>query len=410
MDTAALVRQERGLRIAQAKRIKAVGPVWVVPSETHGGSYVVTAKDKATCTCPDYELRREPCKHVFAVEYVRHQVIAPDGTKVVTEAMRVTYRQDWSAYNAGQMNEKPLVQAMLKGLCDGIVAPEQTRGRPRLAPSDVVYAAAMKVYSGVSGRRATADVRAAEARGHVEHAPHYNSISAALDRADLEPVLKALIEESALPLKAIETAFSVDSTGFSTSVYERWYDHKYGKKRKAATWLKAHAMVGNTTNIITSVEITPGEANDSPQFPGLVANTARGGFAIAEVSGDKAYLSNANIDAVERVGGTPYIPFKINSRPGTHEGWQRLWHTFHLNRRTFIQRYHQRSNVEATFSMIKRKLGGSVRSKKYQAQVNEVLLKVLLHNLMVLASAVFELGIEPTFWAETPVCPEKGPR
>ncbi len=46
--------------------------------------------------------------------------------------------------------------------------------------------------------------------------------------------------------------------------------------------------------------------------------------------------------------------------------------------------YHKRSNVESTFSMMKRKFGDAVRSKSDTAMVNEVLCKVLAHNLCVL--------------------------
>jgi hypothetical protein len=34
------------------------------------------------------------------------------------------------------------------------------------------------------------------------------------------------IEQSAAPLKSIETEFAVDSSGFSTSPYVRWFDVK----------------------------------------------------------------------------------------------------------------------------------------------------------------------------------------
>jgi hypothetical protein len=43
--------------------------------------------------------------------------------------------------------------------------------------------------------------------------------------------------------------------------------------------------------------------------------------------------------------------------------------------------YHKRSNVESTFSAIKRKFGDSVMSKTDAAMANEVLCKVLCHNL-----------------------------
>jgi hypothetical protein len=52
--------------------------------------------------------------------------------------------------------------------------------------------------------------------------------------------------------------------------------------------------------------------------------------------------------------------------------------------------------------MIKAKFGERVRSKSATGQINEVLCKVLSHNLCCVIQSVYELGIEPTFWAEAP--------
>jgi hypothetical protein len=49
--------------------------------------------------------------------------------------------------------------------------------------------------------------------------------------------------------------------------------------------------------------------------------------------------------------------------------------------------------------MVKRKFGPSVRAKAFPAQVNEVLLKCLVHNLSVLVHAIHELGVDPAFWS-----------
>ena len=48
--------------------------------------------------------------------------------------------------------------------------------------------------------------------------------------------------------------------------------------------------------------------------------------------------------------------------------------------------------------MIKSKFGSRIRSKSAHAMVNEVLCKVLCHNLCVLVQSIYELGIEPEFW------------
>jgi len=68
--------------------------------------------------------------------------------------------------------------------------------------------------------------------------------------------------------------------------------------------------------------------------------------------------------------------------------------------------YHKRSNVETAYSMIKAKFGGSVRAKTPVAQVNEVLAKVLCHNICVLIQSIYELGIAATFGTELAAVPE----
>lgn len=63
-----------------------------------------------------------------------------------------------------------------------------------------------------------------------------------------------------------------------------------------------------------------------------------------------------------------------------------------------MQHYHQRSNVESTFMMIKAKFGDSLRSKMERSQVNEVLCKVLCHNICCLIQSMYELNLKPKFW------------
>jgi transposase len=72
----------------------------------------------------------------------------------------------------------------------------------------------------------------------------------------------------------------------------------------------------------------------------------------------------------------------------------RLWKE---NGQAFKEHYHQRSNVESTFSMLKRKFSGFVRSKNDIGQTNELLCKVVCHNTAVLISSIFCHGIEINF-------------
>ena len=189
-------RQERGLELAATKQLRQKGPLWIVPSQAGTGSYVVDPK-AATCTCPDHETRGQKCKHIYAVEFSVQHEVRPDGTHSVTKTVRVTYGQDWPAYNAAQTNEKTRLTELLKGLCSGISTQPQGKGRPRLPLPDVVFSAVMKVYGTMSGRRSMSDLRDCQEQGHVAKAPHYNSIFHYLEDPSLTPILKSLVEESA---------------------------------------------------------------------------------------------------------------------------------------------------------------------------------------------------------------------
>jgi hypothetical protein len=80
----------------------------------------------------------------------------------------------------------------------------------------------------MSGRRATTDIRECEDKGLLAKAPSYNSVFRYMERAEMAPLLKTLVHESAAPLRAIETTFAIDSTGFATNTYARWFDEKFG--------------------------------------------------------------------------------------------------------------------------------------------------------------------------------------
>ena len=391
-------RQERGLRIAREDgQITPCQRGWRVRSESRNIVYLVRL-DKLHCTCPDFEQRQQPCKHIFAVEYALGRRTVPEETASV----RITYPQNWSAYNAAQCHEKTLFIELLGSLRETVRQPQQHKGRPRLPLADMVFAAVYKVYAGFSSRRFTGDLEEAFNKGIIQKVPHFNSVTNYLSKSELTCVLEELVTLSSLPLRSFETNFAPDSSGFSTCRFLRWFNQKYGREADRREWVKAHVLCGVKTNIVVSAFISEGSANDSPYLIPLLERAAPH-FSIREVLADKAYLSRQNVEAVARLGGVPYIPFKTNTVEPQKDGsmWSKMFHFCMLNRDVFLQHYHQRSNVETTFSMIKMKFGDSVRSKTFDGQANEVLCKMICHNLCVLIQAMFELGIEPDFCAES---------
>src|SRR5437764_1851590 len=157
-------------------------------------------------------------------------------------------------------------------------------------------------------------------------------------------------------------------------------------------------MCGTSTHIITAAEVTGGNANDAPFLPQLVETTASNFPNVDEVSADKGYLTKNNAAVIEKHGAVPFIPFKSNSvEPPEGSAWARMYHLFAYQRDEFLEHYHRRSNVETVFAMMKAKFGDRLLGNTLEFQTNEVLGKVIAHNLCVLVQAFHELGIDPTF-------------
>jgi hypothetical protein len=248
MDEALLnaTREQRALALARTARIKKDGDLWIVPSQSmNAGSYVVRTQADGTpcCTCPDWETRQLPCKHIIAVQYVRHEITPPDSASV--DAMKKppklqkkpTYRQKWPQYRQARMNEKLVFARLLHALCAGVEQPLYKGGRPRLPLCDVLFAAGMKVFTTFSGERSNSDVVMGadlieKELGVKVVVPHPYTTLRILRKPETADIIKRLIEESAKPLREVEVDFAIDATGISQMAYVKWFDKKWGKDRR----------------------------------------------------------------------------------------------------------------------------------------------------------------------------------
>jgi transposase len=399
------LRQLNGLEIAARRRLVFSQGAWRVPSQNGSATYrVILQSGQSSCDCEDFQLRLQPCKHIHAARLVQerdHGGLTPT-CDTGTIAKRPTYKQCWPAYNLAQTTEKHRLQELLCDLCRTIEEPPLPKiGRHPHRASDAVFAMALKVYSLFSGRRFHGDLQSAHSQGYLSNTVPGAKVCAFFENPVFTPILQQLIIRSSLPLQAVETVFAPDSTGFSTSRFVRWFDEKYGVTRSGKAWVKAHVICGVKTNIATAVEILDKNAADCPQLPGLVRTTADH-FKVAEVAADKAYLSKDNLAVIAQIGAAAYIPFKVNSVSNGESEWDRLLHYYQFRREEFLKHYHQRSNAESTFSMVKAKFRDHVRSKTETAMKNEVLCKFLCHNICCVIQSQCELGIELVFWPKEP--------
>ncbi len=130
-------REIRGIEIAKKFQLTEENGVWFVPSASKSTKYKVDFNRKR-CNCPDFEIRRQICKHIFAVQHRFEQEMLEELTREEIAELpkpvttRKTYRQNWKSYNAAQVVEKSEFQKLLAALCKGIGEPSQQNGRPRL--------------------------------------------------------------------------------------------------------------------------------------------------------------------------------------------------------------------------------------------------------------------------------------
>ena len=308
---------------------------------------------------------------------------------------------DWVNYDKAQLNEKQMLFDTLNTVLD-LFSFEQidNNGRPLFNPKDTLFGMIVKIYNKNSARRIISDLKLLQQLGYIEKVPSFSTLMAHFNRVDFKPILEKMIELTALPLKEVESDFAADSTGFSTSQFGRWFDEKWGEEKEKRIYRKVHVMTGVLTNVVTSCIVTKQEGKgtgDTTQYMPLLHKTIIN-FKVKEVSADMAYSSRENLEETVKVGALPYIPFKSNVTGGNNGlVWRKMWLYAKDKPQEFFEYYHKRSNVETTFFMIKQKFSSFLMTRNYDANVNEILCKIIAHNICCLISAYYELNIEKAF-------------
>ena len=334
------------------------------------------------------------------------------------------YRRDWHKYNEAQTHEAEDVLELLGGISDLVnelevqARPCRGRGRPRSPLGSMLFAMIYKAFLGQSARRVQAQLRLlarsgympkcgppdsvfSRAEDHEPWIPCFNSINGYYGYDWLTPVLLELVTVTAMPVRSLETDFTMDATGCSTHSFMRWMDYRTESEVKEHGWVKLHMMCGALTNVITRAAVSPRDVHDNVLFRELFLETARH-FRIRKLTADMAYLSGPNYSLAEDFDVDLYVPFKSNTARWADDGtaWSAaLWKFLQCNSE-FMDEYHQRSNAESTFSALKRKFPSQIRMEEYTGQVNETLCKVLAYNLSGVAREVRMRGVKPDFPSE----------
>jgi transposase len=173
---------------------------------------------------------------------------------------------------------------------------------------------------------------------------------------------------------------SVDSTGLDSSHASRYYVKRRGDDMSYKKYPKMSNVVDNDTHLILSAVIDEGPAVDQVEFKQAVTE-AHGRCPFRQLIADKAYDSEENHRYLrEELRADSVIP--AHHRDGCRKPQTRYRKEMHEH--FPAEAYGQRWQIESTYSQFKRTLGAALGSRSHARRAQELIMRVLTFNLMLI--------------------------
>jgi Transposase DDE domain len=182
---------------------------------------------------------------------------------------------------------------------------------------------------------------------------------------------------------------AVDGTGLESRHTSRYFARRSGAEH--ASWTKLTAAVDTASHFLAGATVTTGPSNDSPQFRPVLAQAS---LAVGwdRVLADAAFDTEAHHEYARDELGIRSSVIPINTRG--HDGEPGGRYRSQMPRRfapkpegsRYRRVYGQRWQAESAFSRHKRRLGSALSGKSDESRERECRLRVLTHNLMLLAA------------------------
>lgn len=173
-----------------------------------------------------------------------------------------------------------------------------------------------------------------------------------------------------------EESVASDSTGFSAGQASLYYQTRSG--RTYQHWIKGAYAIGTDSQYILSWESGYGPSNDLGHLNGLKRGCARFGSHSETKQRTWVMLADAGFDA-QKLSSLDIIP------PLRRHG--KLLHPERKARADLLATarldglFGQRWKTETVNSVIKRKFGDTIRSRKVRLQLREPIIKTMVYNI-----------------------------
>lgn len=177
---------------------------------------------------------------------------------------------------------------------------------------------------------------------------------------------------------------SVDSTGLERGRRSAHYAFRTGQKPYLMrNWPKLTLVCHNATHLLVNELISEGPGHDYRlMIPALKGAVRR--VRLDRVLADAGYDSEENHRRARCELGVRSTVIDLNKRGGRR--WAKSKYRRQMYRRFPRRKYRQRAQIESVISRFKRHLGDTVRARAPDTQAREIRLRILTHNLLLLAA------------------------
>ena len=219
----------------------------------------------------------------------------------------------------------------------------------------------------------------------LKRIPHFTTLQKFLQRFDqtiFDQLIAAVFSQIAAVNRPIDVA--VDGSGFTSSYCSRYFVMRINRETGYRSFMKMSIAVDPRSRALLAVKCRKAPSHDTKDFIPLLRRADRSvGQRIRNVIADRAYDSCKNFHFIEKeLHAGAIIPLRVYRSRRAGRSTIRKHRPILPDSRI----YGRRNLAETTFSVIKRKFGGDLRSRLTEVKKKEMKLKALVYNLCILTT------------------------
>ena len=214
---------------------------------------------------------------------------------------------------------------------------------------------------------------------------HFTTLQKFLQRFDssiFDQLITAVFSQINATQRPIDVA--IDGSGFTSSYSSRYFVMRINRETGYRSFMKMSIAVDPRSRALLAVKCRKAPAHDTKDFIPLLRRANKCvNQRIRNVIADRAYDSCKNFHFVEKeLHADAIIPLRVFRRSRAGRSTIRKHRPILPDSRI----YGRRNLAETTFSVIKRKFGGDLRSRLTEVKKKEMKLKALVYNLCILTT------------------------